>query len=146
MAMQLGSVLALHIKPQPGALTPKSSIKIVENQGIEGDRCFGQGQRQVLFVSSENLNAFGYAPGDLREQITIDMPGLQALPIGTVIQVGTCRFRIEADCAPCASMARRLEEEPEAFKEKTKGKRGMFGFAMAGGIIHVGDPVRVLSE
>lgn len=120
------------------------SLCAVAGKGFEGDRCFGQHSRQALFISTTNLGEFGYEPGDLREQITVDIEGLQGLAPGTRVQVGTCVFAIEGDCAPCDGMAKRLNEVPAEFKAKTSGKRGMLANVVEGGTLKIGDEVRVL--
>lgn len=142
--MSSGTVVALHLKSAPGKLDPVDELKAVAGSGFEGDRCFGQSIRQALFVATEEIDDLGYEPGDLREQLTVNFPGLQSLPSGTRVQVGEVLFEIEADCAPCHGMAKRLGEIPEEFVEKTKRRRGMLAKVLGSGVVRVGDPVRVL--
>jgi MOSC domain-containing protein YiiM len=143
--MEPGKVVALHLKPSPGQLQPVSELKAVASKGLEGDRCFGQAHRQVLFVALSEIDDLGYKPGDLREQLTVELPGLQALPPGAQIQVGDAVFEIEGNCAPCNGMANRLGEDPNEFKAKTERRRGMLAHVMGDGIVRVGDEVRVIS-
>ena len=144
--MEPGKVVALHLKPRPGSLVSVDELIATAGKGFEGDRCYGQGSRQALIISTENLDRFGYQPGELREQITTNLPGIQELPVGTKLQVGECVLSIESDCAPCDGMAKRLGEEPAAFKAKTARQRGMLAMVEGGGRIHVGDEVRVLGD
>lgn len=141
--MSRGTVVALHLKPAPDALEPVEQLVAVAGEGFEGDSNRGRPRRQVLFVSTESLTAFGYSPGTLREQITVQLPGLQALEPGTVVQVGDASFEITMDCDPCTKMALRLGEVPEAFKAKTDRRRGMLAIVRDGGTIRVGDEVVV---
>lgn len=143
--MEAGKVIALHRKPGPGALEPVSELQAIGGKGFVGDRCYGQGRRQALFVAADQLTAFGYEPGDLREQITIDFPGLQELPPGTRLAVGEVEFELEGDCAPCHGMAKRLGENPEAFVAKIARKRGMLARVLSDGVLRVGDEVRRLA-
>lgn len=142
--MNSGKVVALHLKPRPGELDSVDTLTAVAGKGFEGDRCFGQGTRQALLISTESLDLFGYQPGELREQVTVDLGGLQSLAPGTRIQAGQCLFVLEGDCAPCDGMARRLKEEPSEFKAKVKGNRGMLARVAEGGTIQIGGEVRVL--
>jgi len=141
--MNNGKVLALFLKPKVGEIERKDALQIVAGSGIEGDMHFARPWRQVLFVSKEDLDFFGYGPGDWREQVTVDLPGLQALPEGTPVTVGEIRFEVAYDCAPCNHLAKRLGEEPDAFVAKTTRRRGMFLNATQSGTIRVGDAVRV---
>lgn len=136
-------VVALHLKPETGRLVPVESLEAVEGKGFKGDRCFGEAKRQVLFVSTQYLEELGLEPGTLREQISVDLPGLQELPLGTIVRVGDVEFEITADCTPCVNMAKRLGEEPKQFIERSLKKRGMLANVRTSGTIRVGDPVLV---
>ena len=141
--MSPGKVVALHLKPALDALEPVDQLVAVSGEGFEGDVNRGRPKRQVLFVATEHLLAFGYAPGTLREQITVELPGLQSLAPGTVVKVGAASFEITMDCDPCTKMAQRLGEDPGAFKAKTQLRRGMLAIVREGGVIRAGDEVVV---
>lgn len=142
--MQSGRVVALHLKSAPGQLQPVTELVAVAGKGFEGDRCFGQAFRQALFVAVDEVQAFGYQAGDLREQLTVELDGLQSLPSGTKLRAGEVDFEIEGDCAPCHGMAKRLGENPAEFVERTKGHRGMLAHVISEGKVRVGDEVTVL--
>lgn len=142
--MSSGKVVALHLKSAPGQLVEVAELRAVGGKGFEGDRCFGQARRQALFVATQELNGFGYEPGSLREQVTVDLPGLQDLAEGRRLSVGQVQFEIEGDCAPCQGMATRLGEDPETFVEKTRRRRGMLARVISDGVIRVGDEVAIL--
>jgi len=142
--METGRVVALHLKPESGGVTPVQELMAVDREGFEGDKCRGRRIRQALLLSTASLDEFGYVPGQLREQVTVDLPGLQLLAEGAMVQAGNVVFRIEGDCAPCGNMARYLGEEPEAFQSKMARKRGMLASIAQGGRIQIGDEVRVL--
>lgn len=142
--MSTGRIVALHLKPESGGVRRVDELSAVTGIGFEGDKCAGRKTRQVLFLSTDSLNEFGYGPGDLREQITVDLDGLQGFAEGTRIQAGEAIFRIEGDCAPCGNMARNLDEDPTSFQEKMAGKRGMLATVEQGGSVKDGDEVTVL--
>lgn len=145
--MQSGRIIALHLKPQKGELVRVESLSAVEGKGFVGDVHYGRESRQVLIVSSEELDELGYEPGTLREQVTVDLARLRTLAPGTKLKTsGGAVFVIEEKCAPCAHMAKRLDEDPEEFKAKTNGRRGQLaGVARSGGV-HVGDQIEVVNE
>lgn len=142
--MPSGRIVALHLKPPEGGVRRVEELTAIEGVGFEGDKCAGRKTRQVLFLSTDTLADFGYGPGDLREQLTVNLPGLQALPAGAQVQVGEAVFTIEGDCAPCGNMARILGEDPASFQEKMAGKRGMLATVRRGGRVRNGDEVMVL--
>jgi len=137
-------VVALHLKPSSGGLSPASQLELVAGKGIVGDKCYGRRHRQVLLVSTSNLNELGLAPGELREQVTVELPELQQLPVGTIVAVGDVELEIEQDCTPCSRMAERLGETPEEFIARSSRKRGMLVKVRKGGLVLVGDLVRVV--
>ena len=136
-------MVALFRKVSDAILEPVNSLKVVANKGIEGDVFFGRHTRQVLFLSLDQLSEFGYQPGDFREQVTVDFPGLQQLAPGTQVTVGSVRFSVEQDCPPCSSLAARLGEEPVSFVKKTLKKRGMFLKPLGDGELKPGDAIVV---
>lgn len=137
------SVVALHLKPESGGVLPVQELEAVAGKGFVGDKCFGRRHRQVLFITTTHLNELGYAPGELREQVTVDLPELQQLPVGTIVAVGDVEFEIEQDCTPCSRMAEMLGETPEEFVARSTRKRGMLAKVRKGGTIHIGDHVKV---
>lgn len=142
--MPSGRVTALFLHPASGSIVPTDKLVAVEGRGLEGDRHFGKPKRQVLLLSTESLNSLRLDAGVLREQVTVDYPGLQQLPAGTIVKVGEALLCIEGDCEPCAHMARELGEEPEAFIERARGRRGMLAAVAGSGTIKVGDSVAPL--
>lgn len=139
-----GKVLALHYKPRKGEYLEAHELSLVADKGIVGDRYFGNGSRQVLLHASDVLSELGYDSGDLREQITVDLPGLHALEPGTRLRIGSVEAEIEQHCAPCAGMGQKLGEDPEEFKERTDRRRGMFVFIRSDGVVRVGDEVAIV--
>lgn len=142
--MATGSVIALHLKPASGQLASVNELTAQAGVGFVGDRCAGSKKRQALLVSTESLVALGLEPGVLREQITVDLPGLQELLPGTVVQVGEVQFEITQDCEPCSKMAKYVEESPDEFKARTNHNRGMLACVKTSGKICLGDKVQVV--
>lgn len=120
---------------------PVESLDTVGGKGFVGDNSFGKRRRQASFCAIQELDDLGYAPGILRENVTVDLEGLQNLPVGARIVVGDVEFAIESDCAPCGGMARKLGEPVGDFVRRTSGRRGMLLKVLSTGTIRVGDPV-----
>ena len=148
-AMSSGVVTALFLLEAHGR-SPRTvpEVVAVAGQGLVGDLHFGGGRRQALLVDEGDLAAFGLKPGDLREQVTVRMPGLMVLPIGARIEVGEATLEVTTPCAPCTSIGRMLGvPDPEAFRQALRGRRGILAKVVAGrgqGRIAIGDRVGLL--
>ena len=151
MTRMTGRVEKVWIKPdQDGAPPlPQERIELVTGKGVRGDRHFGDPRRparQILLVDQGELDILGLEPGVLREQITVDFPGLQQLDAGDIVEIGSAAIEITGDCAPCRTMAGYLREDPEAFVNRAMRKRGMLGKIVADGLIAAGDEVRLRGQ
>jgi hypothetical protein len=116
--------------------------------GLEGDWHRKRGTRALLLMDAGDLRDMGLSPGDLREQITIDLRGLMELPEGTRLRVGPAVIEITKACEPCTHIGEHVGvDDMEAFRDHLRGRRGMLGrFVEADGQpIRVGDPVEVTS-
>src|SRR5688572_24919208 len=82
---------------------PAPALRLIDGLGIDGD-CHARrgGSRQVLLMAEENCDAFGLAPGEVRENIVTRGLDLQALPAGTRLEIGGAALEITKDCEPCA--------------------------------------------
>jgi hypothetical protein len=139
-----GSVVHLQLKPVKGSLLPVDELDAEGGRGFVGDYSFGKRRRQASFCAVQELDDLGYAPGILRENVTVNLPGLQELPKGTRLIAGEVEFEIESDMAPCGGMARRLGEPVGDFVRKSTRRRGMLLKVVSSGTIRVGDPVYIL--
>jgi MOSC domain-containing protein YiiM len=114
--------------------------RALADQGLEGDRHARPGSRRsVLLMALEDLDAFGLAPGDVREQITVRELDLNALPGGARLRIGDALLEVGEPCAPCA----RMDELRSGLKQAIDGRRGRFVRVIEAGDIVVGGPVRV---
>ena len=114
--------------------------------GLEGDRHAGreEAKRQVLLVEAGDLRDLGLAPGDLREQVTVDLPGLMALPEGTRLRIGQADLELSGVCEPCTHIGEHVGvSDPEAFRQRLVGRRGMLARVVGEGVVRRGDPVEV---
>lgn len=139
-----GRVASLQLKRQHWSpLEPIDAVEVTA-VGLDGDRHAGRadGKRQVLLVESGDLGELGLRPGDLREQITVDLPGLMALAAGTRLRVGEAVLELTGTCEPCTHIGEHAGvDDPEAFRQRLVGRRGMLARVSEPGSIRVGDPV-----
>jgi MOSC domain-containing protein YiiM len=122
-------------------------VRAVEGKGIEGDWHFHRGNRAVLLIDQADLRDLHLRPGDLREQITLELDGLMSLPAGTRLRLGQATLELSKVCDPCTHIGEHVGvEDVEAFRDRLQGRRGMLARVAAvegDGRIRVGDRVRV---
>jgi MOSC domain-containing protein YiiM len=116
--------------------------------GLEGDWHGKHQRRALLLMDAGDLKDLGLSPGDLREQITLDLPGLMDLRSGTRLRIGDAVIEITKECAPCTHIGEHVGvDDVEAFRDHLQGRRGMLGMVVEaeGDPIRIGDPVEVVS-
>ena len=130
---------------------PVSEAVAVPGRGLEEDlhgKTREDGKRQVLLMDTESLAALGLSPGDLRDQVTLELPGLQGLPAGSLLRVGEAELELTGPCEPCTHIGELLgKEDREAFQRSLVGRRGMLARVVSvtgEGRIRVGDAAEVL--
>ena len=116
-------------------------VRAVENFGLEGCAHARPGNRQVLLVDRETLEAMDLCPGILRENITTDGLNVNGLNIGQQLRVGEAQIEITSVCTPCDQM----EKVRPGLRKELWGRRGMLARVLTGGIIRPGDPIEKLS-
>ena len=142
--MRSGRVVALQLKRahwEP--LRPVAAVE-ASARGLDADTHAGRegGKRQVLLTAQDDLLELSLRPGDLREQVTVELPGLMSLPAGSRLRVGRAVLELTGVCEPCTHIGEHLGvEDREGFRERLRGRRGMLARVAAGGTIEVGDPV-----
>jgi MOSC domain-containing protein YiiM len=142
--MPSGRVVALQLKREHWE--PLRAVDAVEAsaRGLDGDTHAGRegGKRQVLLAAQDDLRELSLRPGDLREQVTVELPGLMALPAGTRLRVGRAVLELTGACEPCTHIGEHLVvEDREGFRERLRGRRGMLARVAVVGTIKVGDTV-----
>ena len=119
-------------------MAPEPTLRLVEGLGIEGDHhARPRSSRQVLLMAEENCDAFGLAPGEVRENIVTRGIDLQALPAGTRLDIGSALLEITKDCEPCAF----IDHLRPGLRERMVRRRGMLARVLRGGEIRVGDAI-----
>lgn len=148
-ARDVGRVVSLQTKREHDApLAPVESFT-ASALGLEGDRHAGreEGKRQVLLAEAGDLRDLGLDPGDLREQVTLDLPGLMSLDEGTRLRVGEAVLELTGVCEPCTHIGEHIgAKDPEALRRRLVGRRGMLARVVGEGPIRREDPVEVESD
>ena len=143
-----GRVVALHVRTEKhGTPTPVADVVGRVGGGLEGDVHAHRSSRAVLVVDRTTLDALRLAPGDLREEITIQgLPDVTNLPVDSELRIGGVTLRINGPCEPCTHIGELLGvPDREAFRDSLLGRRGALCTVSAvSGPIRVGDPVEVL--
>lgn len=118
-----------------------STLALIADLGIQGDHHAKPGStRQVLLMAEENCDAFGLAPGEVRENIVTRGIDLQSLAPGTHLEIGASELEITKDCEPCPF----IDTLRPGLRARMTGRRGMLARVLRSGEIKIGDPVRIL--
>ena len=145
-ARDVGRVVSLQTKRDHFApLEPVERFRAT-GLGLEGDKHAGReaGKRQVLLAEAADLRHLELKPGDLREQVTVDLPGLMSLAGGTRLRVGEAVLEVTGVCEPCTHIGEHVgAEDPESLRQRLVGRRGMLARVVGEGDIRLGDPIRI---
>ncbi len=143
-----GRVTSLQIRTEKhGMPTPIAEVVGRVGGGLDGDVHAHRTSRAVLVVDSATLDALHLAPGDLREEITIEgLPDVTNLPIDSELRIGGVTLRVNGPCEPCTHIGELLGvPDREVFRQSLLGRRGALCTVSAvSGPIRVGDPVELL--
>jgi MOSC domain-containing protein YiiM len=113
----------------------------VTDHGLDGCAHARPGtKRQVLFASSEHLEAVGVEPGRIRENFTVEGTDVQEWPVGQLVRVGDALFEITMVCDPCE----RMDAIRPGLQAELEGRRGMLARVREGGEVSVGDSVELV--
>jgi MOSC domain-containing protein YiiM len=93
------------------------------------------GNRQVLLVDKETLDAMELEPGILRENITTTGLNVNGLTVGERLRVGDALLQVSLRCTPCDQ----LENIRSGLRRELYGRRGMLCRVIEGGMIRSGD-------
>jgi MOSC domain-containing protein YiiM len=119
----------------------REHARAVADHGLEGcAHARPGGKRQVLFASSEHLEAVGVEPGRIRENFTVDGIDVQSWPVGQRLRIGEAVFEVTMVCDPCE----RMEAIRPGLRDQLEGRRGMLARVLEGGEVAIGDEVEPL--
>jgi MOSC domain-containing protein YiiM len=124
-----------------GRMDARERVQAIEGHGLEGCAHARAGtKRQVLFASTEHLDALGVEYGRIRENFTIEGADVHDWPVGQRVKVGSALFEITMVCDPCS----RMEEIRPGLQAELDGRRGMLARVVESGEVAAGDEVELL--
>lgn len=116
-------------------------VRLLPDFGLEGcAHARRGGQRQVLLVDRETLEAMELLPGILRENITTDGLDVNSLPIGQQLRIGEACLEVVMICTPCDQM----ERIRPGLRRELWGRRGILCRVLEGGVVRLGDSIEKL--
>ena len=145
-ARDVGRVVSLQTKREHFAELETVEAFRATSLGLEGDKHAGreEGKRQILLAEAGDLLDLDLKPGDLREQVSVDLPGLMSLAVGTRVRIGDALVELTGPCEPCTHIGEHLgAEDVEEMRRRLVGRRGMLARVVGEGAIRRGDPVAV---
>ncbi len=141
-----GEVIAINISQTKG--TKKVNVGeayLQEERGLADDAHAGPGHRQVSLLALESIEkirrkGLAVSPGDFAENITTGGIELNKLPVGTRFSVGSevllVMTQLGKECLnPCAIF--------HQVGTCVMPIEGIFARVIQGGLIRVGDPIRI---
>ena len=115
------------------------TAEVVADQGFLGcAHARKDGNRQVLLVDKETLDAMALRPGIIRENITTEGLNVNGLALGQRLRIGTVLLQVSAVCTPCDQ----LEKVRPGLRRELYGRRGMLCRVVEGGTIRTGDGIQ----
>ncbi|MFV0342571.1 MAG: MOSC domain-containing protein [Anaerocolumna sp.] len=144
----MGKIVAVCISEKRG--TPKIDIKqgtFIEGFGIEGDAHGGNWHRQVSLLSNEKVvafNALGASVdnGAFGENLIVEGFDFKELPVGTRLQCNQVLLEITQIGKECHSHCEIFHRVGDCIMPR----EGVFARVLAGGILSVGDEMKVIES
>lgn len=142
MAGRLEAIWRKPARREP--MEPLEAARLVEGEGLAGNADPG-GRRQVTVIARE---AWRRAEQELGREVDPSARRANLLvrgvelreTAGRLLAVGPCRIRVRGETKPCGRMDEAADGLQEALRPEWRG--GVYGEVVAGGELHVGDPVR----
>lgn len=135
-----GKVMAVCTSPEKGTgKTPRDSIRLLPDYGIEGDAHAGKWHRQVSLLSYEEIEAFRargaeIALGSFGENIVLSGFDLKTLPVGTRLRIGEVLLEISQIGKNCHSHCAIYKTMGDCIMPR----EGVFAVVLAGGELRPG--------
>ena len=143
MAIAQAPIKNLFIKQERKAVVSATKRLILrQGFGIEGDLNGDKmSPRQVLVVCTKDLNQLSIQPGELRENIVLDLVNSQVFKPGAKLIANGAEIRLTFYCELCKRVAHLVN----SFQD-LENKRGILGVVVADGAIALGDRVEIEPE
>ncbi len=135
-----GTVMAVCTSPGKGTgKTPRDSIRLLPDYGIEGDAHAGKWHRQVSLLSYEEIEKFReqgavISFGDFGENLVLSGFDLKTLPVGTRLRIGEALLEISQIGKACHSHCAIYKSVGDCIMPR----EGVFTVVLEGGEIRPG--------
>ena len=126
--------------------TPVASATLQVNHGIVGDAHAGDWHRQVSLLAMESIRkmqklGLEVDTGDFAENITTEGIDLVALPVGSSLRVGETLLEVTQIGKECHNRCAIYHQAGDCVMPK----EGIFTRVLVGGVLKVGDAIKVCS-
>jgi MOSC domain-containing protein YiiM len=138
--------VAVCISEQKGVRkTPVARIELQPDYGIAGDAHAGNGHRQVSLLAMESIRSMqrlglDVDAGDFAENITTEGIDLVALPIGSLLRIGTARLEVTQIGKQCHNRCAIFHQAGDCIMPR----EGVFARVLQGGLVQTGDRISVI--
>jgi MOSC domain-containing protein YiiM len=95
------------------------------------------GDRQLLLMDRETLDALQLPAGIIRENITTEGLNVNGLQPSEALRIGDVLLEVTVPCTPCGLM----DKIRSGLRREIRGRRGMMCRVVRGGMIHPGDAI-----
>ncbi|MDW7675634.1 MAG: MOSC domain-containing protein [Bacillota bacterium] len=145
----MGKIVAVCISENKGER--KTNIgkgNLISNFGLEGDAHGGPWHRQVSLLALESINkmqelGLDVNPGDFAENLTTEGISLPDLPLGTKLAIGdSCIGEVTQIGKECHTRCAIYYQAGDCVMPK----EGIFIKVLQGGVVAVGDDIKVINE
>lgn len=143
-----GKVIAVCVSKSKGMKKRDvGQAHIVADHGLEGDAHAGPGDRQVSLLALESIDKMRSAgldvgPGDFAENLAIEGLDLCALPIGSVLRVGS---EVELEITKIGKVCHERCEIYFQAGDCVMPREGIFAIVRKGGDVVTGDIVQLVA-
>jgi len=141
----MGRVFSIQLCPGSRQVMQRvQQVRAIEDFGLEGDsHGRWRSKRQVLLIEHETLAALGIPISTVKENITTAGISLMKLAPGQRLQLGdVVQLELTVPCEPCS----RMEEIRPGLQKELNGKRGVLARVVSGGMLSVGDVIKVIQK
>ena len=150
----MGELVSIVYKPVDEAAAedgytriPLQEARLVVGHGIEGDSK-GAATRQLNLMAAGTIQTlanegFTSAPGELGEQLIVANVDIDSLPAGARLAIGqSACIEVTEPRTGCGKFERYQGKR----KEEACGRLGQMARVVTGGMIRIGDPVRLVAD
>ena len=141
-----GIIKAVCISEKRGTVKKNiNEVKVIKDFGLEGDAHAGKWHRQVSFLSADIVDEFNekgasVIEGDFGENVLVYGIDFKKLPVGTKLICNDVKFEVTQIGKECHSHCEIYKRVGDCIMPR----EGIFAKVLEGGMIKVGDKIKVI--